>query len=147
MKYVLIALGVLLFGGLDIAIRKYNRAVEKELRPKFPEPETDQPPMPSFTDIDSARALEMIQAQSELTILHVRTPEEWAGGIIDGALTISMQTIQGREGEIPEGPVIVVCAMGGRSAAVADYLCSLGRTDVFNLDGGMSSWTGSTVRP
>lgn len=147
MKIFLIALGVVLFGALVIAIRKYNRAVKKELRPKSPEPESDQPPMPSFTDIDSARALEMIQAQSDLTVLDVRTPDEWAGGIIDGALTISMQTIQGREGEIPEGPVLVVCAMGGRSAAVADYLCSLGRTDVYNLDGGMSSWTGSTVRP
>lgn len=115
-----------------------------------PAPETEpsesqQPAMPTFEDIDCARTQELIA--DGVTVLDVRTPDEWAGGVIDGALLISMQTLQGREHEIPEGPVVVVCAMGGRSAAVADYLCSLGREGVHNMEGGMSAWPGATVRP
>lgn len=147
MKFALIALGVVLVIAVVIAIKKYNKAVQAELAPQSPDPDPDQEPMATFIDIDCSRAQELMASEGPLTVLDVRTPEEWAGGVIDGALLISMQTLQGREQDIPEGPVIVVCAVGGRSAAVAEYLCSLGRTDVFNLEGGMSSWPGATVRP
>lgn len=156
MKVVLILLGVAIGVAIVVAvligIKKYNAAVAAEYAPQSPDPDPEEDAMssplePAFTDIDAARAQELMAADEPVTVLDVRMPEEWAGGVIEGAQLISMQELQGREGEIPEGPVIVVCAMGGRSAAVAEYLCSRGRKDVYNLDGGMSAWNGGTVRP
>ena len=152
MKVALYLVGVLLVVAVVLGIKKYNAAVAAELKPQSPDPDPEEdamssPSEPAFTDIDATRAQALMAAEEPITVLDVRTPEEWAGGVIDGAQLISMQELQGREGEIADGPVIVVCAMGGRSAAVAEYLCSRGRTDIYNLDGGMSAWSGGTVRP
>ena len=35
---------------------------------------------------------------------------------------------------------MVVCHLGGRSAAVAGFLIRSGRTDVVNVAGGMDAW-------
>ena len=37
-------------------------------------------------------------------------------------------------------PLMVICHMGGRSAAVAGFLIRTGRTDVVNVAGGMEAW-------
>ena len=37
-------------------------------------------------------------------------------------------------------PVMVVCHLGGRSAAVAGFLIRSGRSDVVNVAGGMDAW-------
>lgn len=151
MKTVLILLAALAVGAAIFGIRAYNRAVKRELEPTSDTPSATaaepQVPMPSFTDLSAQEAQQFIAEHPDATVLDVRTPPECAGGIIEGALMIPMQNLQGREGEIPEGPVLVYCAVGARSAAVADYLVKLGRTDVYNLDGGMMGWSGPTVRP
>ena len=46
-----------------------------------------------------------------------------------------------RVGELPaDRPLLVICATGGRSAAVTGYLLRTGRTDVVNVAGGMDAW-------
>ena len=46
-----------------------------------------------------------------------------------------------RVGELPaDRPLLVVCHVGGRSAAVTGYLLRAGRTDVVNVAGGMEAW-------
>jgi len=46
-----------------------------------------------------------------------------------------------RIGELPDDrPLLVVCHVGGRSAAVTGYLIRAGRTDVVNVAGGMEAW-------
>jgi rhodanese-related sulfurtransferase len=48
---------------------------------------------------------------------------------------------QARAGELPaDRPLMVVCHLGGRSAAVAGFLLRAGRTDVVNVEGGMDAW-------
>lgn len=71
-------------------------------------------------------------------LLDVRTDQEWADGRIPGSTHIPMDQLTARVGEIDD-PVICVCAVGGRSARVTDYLIAQGRTAV-NLDGGVQAW-------
>ena len=74
-----------------------------------------------------------------LVVLDCREPVEWAHGHIDGAVHIPMHEIPGRLAEVPEGQLLVVCKVGGRSAQVTGYLVQQGR-DAVNLDGGMLDW-------
>ncbi len=52
-----------------------------------------------------------------------------------------MSSFQARVGELPaDRPLLIVCHLGGRSAAVAGFLMRAGRTDVVNVAGGMDAW-------
>ncbi|WP_018683500.1 rhodanese-like domain-containing protein [Actinokineospora enzanensis] len=74
------------------------------------------------------------------TLLDVREQEEWDAGHAPDALHIPMGEIAGRLAELPaDGPVYVICRMGGRSARVTEYLNGNG-WDATNVDGGMQSW-------
>jgi len=74
-------------------------------------------------------------------LLDVRTDEEWAGGRIAGSVHIPMDQLMQRLGEV-NGRVVCVCAVGARSARVAQFLNSQGREAV-NLDGGIFAWANS----
>ena len=52
-----------------------------------------------------------------------------------------MSTFPARVGELPtDRPLLVICHLGGRSAAAAGFLIRTGRTDVVNVAGGMDAW-------
>src|SRR3982750_59483 len=60
---------------------------------------------------------------SDLVVLDVREPHEWAAGHIEGAVHIPMGEIPARVGELdPSAPTLVVCHVGGRSARVTAWL-------------------------
>jgi rhodanese-related sulfurtransferase len=72
------------------------------------------------------------------TLLDVRTDEEWAGGRIEGSTHIPMDQVVTRLDEVGDR-VVCVCAAGGRSARVTQYLLASGKEAV-NLDGGVCGW-------
>jgi len=74
-------------------------------------------------------------------LLDVRTDEEWAEGRIEGATHVPMDQVVARLDEIG-GRVVCVCAVGGRSARVTQYLNAQGKETV-NLDGGVQGWAGA----
>lgn len=147
----LILLGGAAIGAVVLGVRRYNRAVERELAESSPPTAQAAPdetaPMSTFTDLSPDEAKQFLATHEGATLLDVRTPPECAAGIIEGALCIPMQSLQGREAEIAPGPVLVYCAVGARSAAVADYLVKLGRDEVYNLDGGIMAWDEPLVHP
>jgi len=73
------------------------------------------------------------------SVLDVREPIEWEHGHIDGAVHVPLMELPNRRDEIPEGHVLVVCKVGGRSMQATHYLAQQGY-DVVNLDGGMIDW-------
>ena len=75
----------------------------------------------------------------DLAVLDVREPVEWAHGHIEGSQHIPMNELPDRLGEVPDGQVLVVCKVGGRSAQVTGWLVQQGR-DAVNLDGGLLDW-------
>ncbi len=71
-------------------------------------------------------------------MLDVRSDDEWAQGKIAGSVHIPMEQLTERLDEIGDR-VVCVCAVGGRSARVTQYLNVEGRQAV-NLDGGIYLW-------
>ena len=65
---------------------------------------------------------------NKITIIDVRTRDEFRGGHVVGSINIPLQEIQSRIDEIKklEQPILVCCASGGRSGQAAAYLQSLG---------------------
>ena len=50
-------------------------------------------------------------------------------------------TFMARVDDVPaDRPILVICHVGGRSAAVTTFLIRRGRTDVVNVAGGMDAW-------
>jgi rhodanese-related sulfurtransferase len=77
------------------------------------------------------------------TILDVRTPDEVARGIIEGALVIDFydEDFKKQLKKLDRTkPVYVYCASGGRSADAAEMLTEMGYKQVFNLAGGIKAW-------
>lgn len=82
-------------------------------------------------------------------VLDVRTPGETAGGVIPGAILIPVDALEARLADLPKDhrALLVCCAGGSRSAAACEFLAQQGFTNLFNLEGGMNSWSGPRVRP
>ncbi|HZD66035.1 MAG TPA: rhodanese-like domain-containing protein [Acidimicrobiales bacterium] len=73
-------------------------------------------------------------------LLDVREDHEWVAGHAPHALHIPMGELAARVSELPrDRPVVCVCHVGGRSAAVTTALKDAG-WNACNLAGGMEAW-------
>ena len=80
-------------------------------------------------------------------LLDVRQDWETRLCRLEHALHIPIEEIELRSGELdPTAETVVYCHQGVRSAAVAEYLRSLGFESVRNLAGGLDAWA-RTVDP
>ena len=80
-------------------------------------------------------------------LLDVRQDWETKLCRLPNAVHIPIEEIELRAEELNAGdPIVVYCHQGVRSAAVAEYLRSLGFKDVQNLAGGVDQWA-RTVDP
>lgn len=73
-------------------------------------------------------------------LIDVRTPGEFAAGAIAGAVNIPVDELRDRLGELPDGDLIVHCAVGIRGHIATRLLASHGRS-ARNLDGGYRTWS------
>jgi rhodanese-related sulfurtransferase len=77
-------------------------------------------------------------------LLDVRQDWETKLCRLPNAVHIPIEEIELRVEELrPDDPIVVYCHQGVRSAAVAEYLRSLGFKDVKNLSGGLDLWARS----
>ncbi|EWS99632.1 rhodanese [Intrasporangium oryzae NRRL B-24470] len=74
-------------------------------------------------------------------LIDVREHDEWEAGHAPNAIHIPLGELPVRLEEIPEtdGPLGIVCRMGGRSARAVAWLAQQG-FDVANVEGGMLEW-------
>ena len=100
-------------------------------------------------EILNPRTLEkMIAEKADITIIDVRTEEEIAEGVIDGAIHINifspdfMNRIDTYD---KTKPYVMVCRSGARSGQACMQMMGLGFEKLYNLEGGMMSWQGATV--
>jgi len=92
--------------------------------------------------VSDARA--MIQSSSNLMLVDVRTPGEYAQGHLKGAINIPLSDLPVRIGGLEQNrPILVYCQTGSRSAQASSILVKAGFTQVYNLDGGMTAWINS----
>lgn len=98
----------------------------------------------------TARDAQDLVKKSAVTIIDIRTPEEYRNGHLKTAKLIPVAEIRSSPGEISlrkTSPILVYCQSGHRSSAAARMLKKAGFTNIFNLQGGIMSWqaAGGTV--
>lgn len=85
-------------------------------------------------------------AKEEITIVDVRTPEEYKTGHLEDSILLPLVTINTKAGEIlpdKNRKLFVYCRTGHRSAQAVETLMQMGYTDVHSMDGGITSWQNS----
>lgn len=100
------------------------------------------------TDLTPAQAYDLIQQHQDdmdFLIIDVRTPEEYAGGHIEGAINIcSTCTTAFVEALAPldtSATYFVYCGSGFRSASAVAIMEEAGFTTIYNLVDGLHQWT------
>ena len=87
------------------------------------------------------REVAALLARGDATIVDVRGRAEWEAGHLPGVHHIPLGYLAERAGELPaDGPVVVHCQGGARSAIAASLLRAHGLTNVIDLAGGFAAW-------
>lgn len=90
-----------------------------------------------------AKAYMSGRASKEYQLLDVRQPKEYEAGHLAGARLIPIRELPDRMDELDKSkPLLVYCAVGGRSAAAAQLLSGKDFSEVYNLSGGIKAWEG-----
>ncbi|MDD5759419.1 MAG: rhodanese-like domain-containing protein [Desulfobulbaceae bacterium] len=96
-------------------------------------------------DFSVTEAKEYMAAHEAETyqLLDVRQPKEYETGHLAGSLLIPLKELPDRLNELDrEKPIIVYCAVGGRSKVAAQLLSGHDFANVFNMSGGIKAWQG-----
>jgi len=90
-------------------------------------------------DVSREGAHKLVESGARL--VDVRTPEEFAGGHLPGAVNIPVQQLSQRMSELDpkDKPIVVYCRSGHRSGQAAALLKGAGHAEVHDL-GAMSRW-------
>ncbi|MEO9476838.1 MAG: rhodanese-like domain-containing protein [Cyclobacteriaceae bacterium] len=83
---------------------------------------------------------------TDLQLIDVRTPAEYSAGHIKNATLINIQDpdFESKMDQMnKEKPVMVYCAVGGRSSRAVALIQDLGFSKVYNYKGGMKDWSAS----
>jgi rhodanese-related sulfurtransferase len=90
------------------------------------------------------KAAQALVKDHSVTILDVRTSQEFSQGHIQGARLLPVDEISGRLNELDslkDKRILVYCHAGNRSARACALLSKNGFTQVNNLQGGITAWT------
>jgi phage shock protein E len=84
--------------------------------------------------VDGKEAHRLVAAG--VTVVDVRTPEEFSDGHVPGALNIPYDEVGPRVREIgpPSTPVLLYCYSGGRAATAARTLQGMGFQRIYNME-------------
>jgi rhodanese-related sulfurtransferase len=97
-------------------------------------------PREPFTRVSVAEAKEKID-NDDVQIIDVRTPGEYAGGHVPGAINIPHMSVVSRKDELAsDKELVMICQMGQRSALACEFAASLGFKDLYNVEGGTEAW-------
>jgi len=100
-------------------------------------PDTEAIPVISVQELK-----QKLDAHERVTLLDVREPFEYDIAHIAGAKLIPLGELEERLAEIDRGADIVIhCHSGVRSAHAAELLRQAGVTNVYNLAGGIDTWS------
>jgi NADPH-dependent 2,4-dienoyl-CoA reductase/sulfur reductase-like enzyme/peroxiredoxin family protein/rhodanese-related sulfurtransferase/TusA-related sulfurtransferase len=84
---------------------------------------------------------------SKVTLIDVRTPDEYSLGTIQGAINIPLDNMRDRINEIPlDRPVWLFCGVGLRGYLASNILKAGGYHEVRNLIGGLKTYQAATAK-
>lgn len=99
-----------------------------------------------FSTIGPRETKELIETRGDLVRVDVRSPEEFRHGTLPGFRSIPFWEILKGNHDLPrDRPILLVCAVGGRSLAVGQLLSLKGYREVYNLEGGLEEWVRQRV--
>jgi rhodanese-related sulfurtransferase len=91
--------------------------------------------------IDVQEAHRRLDGPDAPLLVDVREPNEVAVVRVPGAFLVPMSQFAIRYRELPiDRPLLIICAVGGRSARVTQALLGAGWTEVANVAGGVNAW-------
>jgi rhodanese-related sulfurtransferase len=96
-----------------------------------------------YSTISVSEAKYLVENNSNLFILDVRTESEYEDGHVSGAYLIPHTEISDRQDELPTNksqPILVYCRSGVRSVNASLTLESLKYTELYNMAGGFNQW-------
>ena len=98
-------------------------------------------PASIFRTISSQEAKALMGTRKDLMLVDLREPKELWDGYIAGSQLIPMSAIAKGTKSLPANkPLLLICAVGGRSYAVGRYFSSKGYPEIYNLKGGIPAW-------
>ena len=96
----------------------------------------------SYGDITVEQAKILIESKPSLTILDVRTQEEYDSGHIEGVILIPISELEDRLDELSKNEeMLVYCRTGNRSSTAVNVLRANGYTKIFHMKNGITAWT------
>lgn len=103
-----------------------------------------QPAQSGYVDLDVA-AFKAKISEPGIVLLDVRTPEETALGMIEGAGQLDFEAAN-FEAEVEKldktKTYLIYCRSGNRSGQACKYMAQKGFKNLYNLKGGYLAWTG-----
>jgi rhodanese-related sulfurtransferase len=93
--------------------------------------------MPPIKEIDPAAANQLLSSRQAI-LIDVREADEHARERISGGTLVPLSRFD--PAAVPQGKVILYCRAGIRSMDAAQRLAAAGRTDLYNLSGGIIAW-------
>ncbi|MDJ0841379.1 MAG: Grx4 family monothiol glutaredoxin [Acidobacteriota bacterium] len=130
-------------GGCDIVRESWESGdLTEMLQDAFPGRTIEAPKPPvKPQNIDPVKAKEML-AEGKGQFLDVRSPEEVSLASIKGFTRLDQQLAQHvLDNGDKEEPLVFICHFGGRSAQAAEYFANQGFQKVYNVVGGIDSWS------
>ena len=97
-------------------------------------------PREPFSRMTVAEAKAKVDGE-DVQIIDVRTPGEYAGGHVAGALNIPHMSIVARKAELAaDKELVFICQMGSRSALACEFAAAVGFRELYNVEGGTEAW-------
>ena len=98
-------------------------------------------PAPLFKTVTPVEARRLIAERSDLMLVDIRNPDELTEGAIEGSTLIPLwDIVKGRKILPKDRPILLICAVGGRSLALGKLLNRYGWPEIYNLKGGVGAW-------
>ena len=144
------ALALAAAGTLALAACGGDDAAEGPVAEAVAEGPVDEPTPAAATDapmfglVSPQQALEL-SGNPDITVIDVRTPEEFAEGHIDGAAMIDFYAATFADdmaGLDPDGTYLLYCRSGNRSGQATALMQQLGFERVYDMDGGVVAYGG-----
>ncbi len=95
------------------------------------------------TDIVLISPAELNEANQEILLIDVRTPEEYGSGHIENSINIDISSDNFKDKIAKLGTdqeVYVYCLKGGRSGKAAKMMRDMGFEKIYDLKGGILQW-------
>jgi rhodanese-related sulfurtransferase len=87
------------------------------------------------------QVLNLIQTKKDLLLIDVRSPQELKEGKLKNSVLIPFWNIMRGQYQIPhDRPIMLYCAVGGRSYGAMQILAKKGYPEVYNMKGGINEW-------